>query len=116
MASTVRRRAAARTGSLDPGAEAITPPGGVEHLGRVWKRCGLGSGRIAVTRSIPTLGLIGAPLLLTANLLTFFGHNTQTSGWTLLATVPIFVWELSVGVYMTVKGFKPTAAPEPSAA
>ena len=69
-----------------------------------------------VPRIIPTLGLIGAPLLLTANLLTFFGHNTQTSGWTMLATVPIFVWELSVGVYMTVKGFRPTAAPESSAA
>ena len=45
-----------------------------------------------VPRIIPTLGLIGAPLLLTANLLTFFGHNTQTSGWSMLATVPIFVW------------------------
>jgi hypothetical protein len=61
-----------------------------------------------VPRAIPTLGLIGAPVLLTANLFTFFGHNTQTSGWTLLATVPIFIWELSVGIYMTFKGFKPT--------
>ena len=57
-------------------------------------------------RIIPTIGLIGAPLLLTANLLTFFGHNTQTGGWTMLATAPIAAWELSVGFYMTFKGFK----------
>ena len=59
-----------------------------------------------VPRVIPLIGLVGAPILLAANLLTFFGHNTQTGGWTLLATAPIFVWELSVGLYMTFKGFK----------
>ncbi len=59
-----------------------------------------------VPRVIPAIGLIGAPILLAANLLTFFGHNTQTGGWTMLATAPIFVWELSVGLYMTLKGFK----------
>ena len=59
-----------------------------------------------VPRFIPTMGLVGAPLLLTASLLTFFGHNTQVSGWTMLATVPIAAWELSVGFYMTFKGFK----------
>jgi hypothetical protein len=59
-----------------------------------------------VPRVIPALGLIGAPFLLTASLLTFFGHNTQTSGWTMLATAPIFVWELSVGLWMTFKGFR----------
>ena len=59
-----------------------------------------------VPRVIPAIGLIGAPILLAANLLTFFGHNTQTGGWTMLATAPIFVWELSVGLYMTFKGFK----------
>ncbi|MGH3423910.1 MAG: DUF4386 domain-containing protein [Nocardioidaceae bacterium] len=69
-----------------------------------------------VPRAIPALGLIGAPLLLTANLLTFFGHNTQTSGWTLLATAPIFVWELSVGIYMTFKGFKPSPVTVPAQA
>ena len=59
-----------------------------------------------VPRVIPAIGLIGAPILLAANLLTFFGHNTQTGGWTMLATAPIFVWELSVGLYMTFNGFK----------
>ena len=56
------------------------------YVGTLLYRSGL------VPAVIATLGLIGAPLLLTANLLTFFGHNTQTSGWSMLATVPIFVW------------------------
>ena len=61
-----------------------------------------------VPRIIPMMGLIGAPLLATANLLTYFGYNTQTSGWTMLVTLPIAAWELSVGFYMTFKGFKRT--------
>jgi hypothetical protein len=60
-----------------------------------------------VPRIIPTIGLIGAPLLFAANLATLFGHNEQTSGITALATLPIACWELSVGIWMTVKGFKP---------
>jgi uncharacterized protein DUF4386 len=62
-----------------------------------------------VPRVIPAMGLIGAPLLFTASLLTVFGHNTQSGGWTMLATLPIAAWELSVGFYMTFKGFKRTA-------
>jgi hypothetical protein len=61
-----------------------------------------------VPRIIPILGLIGAPILLTANMLTFFGHNTQTGGWSMLATLPIASWELSVGFYMAFKGFRRT--------
>jgi hypothetical protein len=61
-----------------------------------------------VPRIIPMMGLIGAPLLATANLLTYFGYNTQTSVWTMLVTLPIAAWELSVGFYMTFKGFKRT--------
>jgi hypothetical protein len=67
-----------------------------------------------VPRAIPTIGVIGAPLLLGANLLTFFGHNTQTSGWTMLMTLPIATWELSVGIYMLVKGFRPSPITVPA--
>jgi hypothetical protein len=62
-----------------------------------------------VPRVIPTIGLVGAPLLFAANLATLFGHNEQSSGVTMLATLPIAAWELSVGIWMTVKGFKPTS-------
>jgi len=60
-----------------------------------------------VPRIIPTLGLIGAPLLVTANVATLFGHNEQTSAITMLATLPVAAWELSVGSWMFFKGFKP---------
>jgi hypothetical protein len=63
-----------------------------------------------VPRIIPTIGLVGAPVLLTANLLTFFGQTTQTGSMTMLATLPIATWELSVGFYMAFKGFRPERA------
>lgn len=62
-----------------------------------------------VPRIIPTLGLIGAPLLLLASTATFFGHNEQMSMLSSLATLPIATWELSVGFWMLCKGFKPAA-------
>ncbi|TCO13149.1 uncharacterized protein DUF4386 [Kribbella steppae] len=61
-----------------------------------------------VPRIIPTVGLIGAPLLFAANIATLFGHNEQDSGITMLATVPVAFWEVSVGTWMLVKGFKPS--------
>ena len=60
-----------------------------------------------VPRFMPVMGLVGAPLLLTANILTVLGHNTQLSVWSAIATVPVALWELSIGIYMTFKGFKP---------
>ena len=62
-----------------------------------------------VPRLIPTLGLISAPLLMAATLATYFGHNTQFSTASSLATLPIAAWELSIGIWMMVKGFRPTA-------
>jgi hypothetical protein len=61
-----------------------------------------------VPRVIPTLGLIGAPLLLTSTTATMFGINDLGSVWSKIAVAPIFVWELSLGIYLVVKGFKPS--------
>ena len=72
-------------------------------LGSLMYRSGL------VPRIIPTIGLIGAPLLILATIATFFGHNEQLSVWSAIATLPVAAWELSVGTYMVVKGFRPTA-------
>jgi len=62
-----------------------------------------------VPRIIPTIGLIGAPLLITATFATLLGHNGPTSLWSGLATLPVAAWELSLGVWLVVKGFKPSA-------
>jgi hypothetical protein len=54
------------------------------------------------------MGLIGAPLLLASFAATFFGLTNQVSVVSGIAVIPIFFWELSLGIYMVVKGFKPS--------
>ena len=61
-----------------------------------------------VPRIIPVIGLIGAPLILAAGTATLLGVNEQVSVWSGIATAPIFVWELSLGVWLVVKGFTPS--------
>ena len=62
-----------------------------------------------VPRVIPVLGLIGAPLLIASVIAGLFGlHEHGSSVWTAIAVAPIFVWELSLGIYLVVKGFKPS--------
>jgi hypothetical protein len=65
-----------------------------------------------VPRWIPTLGLIGAPLLLVSSTITLFGGFEQVTVPSMLMALPIAAWELSVGIYMTVKGFRTPVAPE----
>ena len=61
-----------------------------------------------VPRIIPTMGLIAAPLLLAASVATVLGLTEQGSVWFAPGGALIFAWELSVGIYMVVKGFKPS--------
>src|SRR4029078_892725 len=62
-----------------------------------------------VPRIIPTLGLIGAPLYLSAQIAPAFGFNETTTVWSAVGLLPIFVWELSLGLWMAIKGFKRSA-------
>lgn len=59
-----------------------------------------------VPRWIPTLGLIGAPILFLSSMLTFVGATEQTASVSTLMALPIATWEFSIGVYMVVKGFR----------
>jgi len=61
-----------------------------------------------VPRVIPLMGLVGAPLLLASNTATMFGVNDQFSMLSLIALPGIFFWELSLGLYLVVKGFNPS--------
>ena len=61
-----------------------------------------------VPRILPVLGLVGAPLLFASDTAVMFGIWEQFSVPAGIATVPIFVWELSLGIYLVVKGFKPS--------
>jgi Domain of unknown function (DUF4386) len=61
-----------------------------------------------VPRIIPVIGLIGAPLLITAVFATLLGGSMPPPSWTALAAVPVATWELSLGVWLVVKGFRPS--------
>jgi ABC-type branched-subunit amino acid transport system permease subunit len=59
-----------------------------------------------IPKAIPTIGLIGAPLLLASSTASLFGAWDQISGTATLMALPIAAWELSFGVYMALKGFR----------
>jgi hypothetical protein len=61
-----------------------------------------------VPRILPLLGFVGAPLLAISAVATLFGLWTQVSPASALLTIPIAVWEFSLGVYLIVKGFRPS--------
>jgi hypothetical protein len=61
-----------------------------------------------VPRIIPAIGLAGAPLILASATGTIFGAWDQVSAAGALGALPIAVREFSLGVWLTVKGFKPT--------
>ena len=62
-----------------------------------------------VPRWIPAMGLVGAPLLITSAAGMILGLHEAGSAYSAIATVPIFFWELSVGLWMTFKGFNRNA-------
>jgi hypothetical protein len=63
-----------------------------------------------VPRRMALLGLIGGPLLLASDIAILFGAYKQTAGISGVLTAPEFVWELSLGIYLIVRGFK-TSSP-----
>jgi hypothetical protein len=84
-------------------SQSLAPAINALCLGYVMYRSGL------VPRILPTLGLIGAPLLLAADVAILFGLLDRGAAIAALAAAPIALWEFSLGVYLTVKGFRPAA-------
>ncbi|BDZ46745.1 DUF4386 domain-containing protein [Naasia aerilata] len=75
-----------------------------------------------VPRPMAVLGLVAGPLVMASGILVLFGVYDQVSAWSGLATLPEFVWEAFLAVYLIVKGFRPapptpgdTASASPSA-
>jgi hypothetical protein len=61
-----------------------------------------------VPRVLPVLGLVGAPLLIAGVVGTMFGLWEQVNVLSGIAVLLIAGWEFSLGVYLVVKGFKPS--------
>ena len=59
-----------------------------------------------VPRGMAWLGLIGGPLIILSGIGVLF--DVWDAGGTVqaIATIPEFLWELSLGIYCAVKGFK----------
>jgi Domain of unknown function (DUF4386) len=61
-------------------------------------------------RKLAIFGLIGGPLLCLSGIAVMFGAFDAGSAAQGVATIPEIIWELSIGLYLTFKGFKATAA------
>lgn len=81
---------------LMPGINALL-------LGSLIYRSGL------VPRLIPALGLIGGPLMISSVIGQVLGVNGQYSAWSVIALLPIFAWEFSLGLWLVFKGFRRSA-------
>jgi hypothetical protein len=61
-----------------------------------------------VPRVLPVLAFIGAPLLLVSDAAVLFGVVERVSALPAIAVLPVALFEFSLGVYLTVKGFRPS--------
>jgi hypothetical protein len=69
-------------------------------LGYLMYRSGL------VPRGMAILGLIGGPLLMATAIAVMFDLDERGGVLQSIATIPEFIWELSLGIYCIVKGFR----------
>jgi Domain of unknown function (DUF4386) len=72
-------------------------------LGYLMYRSGL------VPRRMTWLGLIGGPLIILSGTLVLLNVIEPGSTAQSIATIPEFFWELSLGIYLVVKGFRPSS-------
>lgn len=61
-----------------------------------------------VPRALPVLGFVGATMLTASWFAVLFGLIGATSAPAAIAGLTIASWEFSLGVYLVVKGFKPS--------
>jgi hypothetical protein len=71
-------------------------------LGWLMYRSGL------VPRRMALLGVIGGPMAFATATAVLFGAYEQSSATNFLFTIPEILWEASLGIYLIVKGFKPS--------
>jgi uncharacterized protein DUF4386 len=71
-------------------------------LGYLMYRSGL------VPRGMAMLGLIGGPLVAASSIAVMFDVIQRGGAVQGVATIPEALWELSFGIYLIVKGFKPS--------
>lgn len=88
------------TFSMGPGTVVAVGNGMI--LGYLMWRSGL------VPRYLSVLGLIGGPILFLTGSAAMLGIIEPGSAVQSLSSAPEFLWELSLGIYLIVKGFRPS--------
>lgn len=89
---------------LGPG---LIPAVNAVLLGTILYRTGL------VPRAIPLTGLIGAPILAASAAAAMLGVFSQVSAPAGLAALPVGAWELSLGLWLTIRGMRTAPAEQP---
>ncbi|MCB0875275.1 MAG: DUF4386 domain-containing protein [Solirubrobacterales bacterium] len=69
-------------------------------LGWLMYRSGLMPPKLAM------FGLVGGPLIFLSSIAILFGAYEQTDGIAFLFSIPEIVWELSLAIYLTFRGFR----------
>jgi hypothetical protein len=62
-----------------------------------------------VPRGLSLIGIVGGPVLIAGFLAMYFGVIGRDAPLAVLAALPVFIFELSLGIWLTVKGFNPSA-------
>src|SRR5262249_15217258 len=62
-----------------------------------------------VPRAIAVLGLVGGPVIFASGTAELFGLYSQTSTVGAITAIPVFAWEMSLAIWMIVRGFRPAA-------
>jgi len=114
---TMRQDLAADTAGLAPVGRALV----ALHDWTFWLgpgfTVGVGNGLILgyliyrsglVPRRMAILGLVGGAGICLSGVAVLFGLTDNGSPLQLAASLPEFFWELSLGIYLVIKGFKPS--------
>lgn len=62
-----------------------------------------------VPRVLPLIGIVGAPILICGDIAILFGLIEQRAPSAALTAVPVALFEFSLGVWLVIKGFNPSA-------
>jgi len=84
------------------GGQSLLPAVNALLIGSLLYRSGL------VPRILPLVGFVGAALLVVSDGAVLFGLWDRVSAPAGIAALPIALWELSLGIWLVAKGFKPS--------
>ncbi|HET7278847.1 MAG TPA: DUF4386 domain-containing protein [Dermatophilaceae bacterium] len=101
LATTSQALVALQQWTFNLGPGFVVGVGNGILLGYLMYRTGL------VPRGMAMLGLVGGPLVVLSGTAVILGVIEAGSAAQTLACMPEFFWELSFGIYLIVKGFKP---------